>query len=171
MAVKKSNRRGQSAGKTSDRISIIPEKLGYYLTGFTDGEGSFNVSFIKRSDYKHRWKISLSFNITQKDDTIPYLFRDTMRCGTIRYRKDGICYFEVRRIKDIVQIIIPFFKRFPLLSRGKKNVFNIFCRIAWIVEDKKHLEKEGIREILKLRDSIKVSRKRKYSKREILKSY
>jgi len=171
MAVKKSNRRGQSAGKTSNRKINIPEKLGYYLSGFADGEGSFNVSLIKRGDYKYKWKVGLSFNVSQKDDTIPYLFRNTMKCGTIRYRKDGICYFEVRRVKDLVQIVIPFFRTFPLLSRNKKNVFNVFCQIVQIVDKKKHLEKEGIKEILRLRDLIRVSRKRKYSKREILKFY
>lgn len=47
MEVKKFNC-GQSAGKTFD------EKLANYLSGFTDGEESFNISVINREkDYKH----------------------------------------------------------------------------------------------------------------------
>ena len=38
MAVKKFNC-GQSAGKTSNKSKIIPEEMGYYLSGFTDGDG------------------------------------------------------------------------------------------------------------------------------------
>jgi hypothetical protein len=34
----------------------ISEKLGWFLVGFTEGEGSFNLSIIKRSDYSHRWQ-------------------------------------------------------------------------------------------------------------------
>ena len=171
MAVKKSNC-GQPAGKTSNKDMVIPIEIGYYLSGFADGEGSFNVSLINRmKDYKHGWKVSLSFNISQKDDALPKIFRRVLQCGTIRYRKDGICYFEVRKVKDIAQIVIPFFKKFPLISRDKKKTFDIFCRIVQVVRNKKHLKKEGMKEILRLRDLIKVGRKRKYSSRQILNSF
>ncbi len=163
MAVKRFNC-GQSAGKTFD-------KIGYYLSGFADGEGSFNVSIIKRSkDYRYGWKISLAFNISQKDDVLPKLFQKTLKCGTIRYRKDGICYYEVRKLNDLLLTVIPFFKRYPIVS-NKQNVFRIFSEIAILVLEKKHLAKKGMEKILKLRDLIIVGRKRKYSKEEILKSY
>ena len=169
MAVKKFNC-GQSAGKAFD-MKLISQRIGNYLSGFADGEGSFNISVINREkDYKHGWKISLCFNISQKDDIIPKLFRDTIRCGTIRYRKDGICYFDVRKVNDLVEIIVPFFQRFQLLS-GKNKVFNTFCKALKIVSNKKHLTKNGIGRILKLRSLIVVGRKRKYSNKEILDSY
>lgn len=41
-----------------------------YILGFVDGEGSFNISFIKRRDYRNRIKISASFNISQKEKEI-----------------------------------------------------------------------------------------------------
>jgi hypothetical protein len=171
MAVKKFNC-GQSAGKISNRRIRIPTKIGYYLSGFTDGEGSFNVSVINRQkDYKHGWKVSLSFSISQKDKTILFIFRKILRCGTIRYRKDGICYFEVRTIKDIIRTIIPFFKKFPLISESKKKQFEVFCCITQLVEQKQHLEKKGMRKILKLRNLITVGRRRKYSNKQILHSY
>ena len=169
MAVKKFNC-GQSAGKVFSKNGIS-EKLGYYLSGFADGEGSFNVSIINRNkDYKHGWKISLSFNISQKDDSVPKIFKEILGCGKIRYRKDGICYFETRSIKDLSEIIIPFFHRFPLLS-AKSKVFTTFCNVVEIVVQKEHLTKKGIEKILMLRDLIVVGRKRKYSNKEILKSY
>ena len=157
---------GQSAGKT------FSKSTRYYLSGFADGEGSFNVSIINRwDDYKYGWKVSLSFNISQKDDTVPKIFKNVLNCGTIRYRKDGICYFEVRRLKDLTEIIIPFFKNYSFLSKNKKKVFEIFCKIVKIINQKRHLERDGMKEILKLRDLIVVGRKRKYSKKQILNSY
>jgi hypothetical protein len=33
-------------------FSKITPQIGYYLAGFTDGEGSFHVSFRPRDDYK-----------------------------------------------------------------------------------------------------------------------
>ena len=164
MEVKKFNR-GQSAGKAFD------EKLGNYLSGFTDGEGSFNISVINREkDYKHGWKISLCFNISQKDDTVPKIFKNVLGCGKIRYRKDGICYFDVRKTDDLVKIVVPFFKKFTLLS-NKQKVFIIFCKALEIVKNKEHLTVIGMEKILKLRDEIIVGRKRKYSNKEILISY
>ncbi len=41
------NRCGQSAGKTFDE-KVISQEIGSYLSGFTDGEGSFNISIINR---------------------------------------------------------------------------------------------------------------------------
>ena len=158
-------KRGQSAGKTFDR------DLPNYLSGFTDGEGSFNISVINREkDYKHGWKISLCFNISQKDDTIPKLFKNYLGCGKIRYRKDGICYFDVRKAEDLANIVVPFFKKFPLLSK-KDETFKIFCETLELVKDKKHLAKSGMKKILELRNRIVVGRKRKYSNNEILSTY
>ena len=161
---------GQSAGKTFD-LNLISPEIGNYLSGFADGEGSFNISVINREkDYRHGWKISLCFNISQKDDTIPKLFRDTIKCGTIRYRKDGICYFDVRKVDDLVKIVVPFFLRFPLLS-AKSKVFKTFCKALDVVSNKEHLSKDGMKKILKLRNLIIVGRKRKYSNKEIIDSY
>ena len=49
-------------------VKTIPPRIGFYLAGFADGEGSFNVSFRPRNDYSLPWKISLCFNISQKDN-------------------------------------------------------------------------------------------------------
>ena len=169
MTVKMFNR-GQSAGKALNMNSISQE-LGSYLSGFADGEGSFNISVINREkDYKHGWKISLCFNISQKDDTIPKLFRKTIKCGSIRYRRDEICYFEVRATSNLVKNVVPFFQSFPLRS-NKKHVFKIFCSALNIISRKEHLVKKGMQEILRLRNLIIVGRKRKYSNKEILDSY
>ena len=48
-------------------VREIPPNIGYYLAGFTDGEGSFNVSFRPRSDYVFPWKVSLCFNVSQRE--------------------------------------------------------------------------------------------------------
>ncbi len=168
MEVKKFNRCGQSAGKILDKIK---KPMGYYLSGFADGEGSFNLSIIKRNDYRNKWKVMLSFNISQNDDTLPRLFQNNLKCGKIRYRKDGVCYFEVRSITELKKIIYPFFRKFPILSKQKSKVFEIFSQMIFIIYSKQHLEKEGMIKLIELREKIIVKRKRKYSKKEILKSY
>lgn len=147
----------------------IPSDLGNYLAGFTDGEGSFNVSFRKREDYKIPWKISLSFNVSQKDPVILSLFKKHLKCGSMRERKDdGIWYYEVTNFSAIQNNVIPFFNRFGFLSAKKKRDFSKFKKIAKLIERKDHLTLEGIKEILKIRKEMNDGGKRKYSDEEIL---
>ena len=151
----------------------IPSDLGNYLAGFTDGEGSFNVSFRKsfrkRKDYKIPWKISLSFNISQKDPVILSLFKKHLKCGSMRERKnDGVWYYEVTNFNAIQNNVIPFFRRFGFLSAKKKRDFSKFQQIAKLIETKDHLTIEGIQEILKIRKDMNDGGKRKYSDKEIL---
>ena len=97
MAVKKFNC-GQSAGKTS--VDNIPNNIGYYLSGFADGEGSFNVSIINRKkDYRHGWKVTLSFNISQKDNSVPFYV--TLPSSTFDWKiRDGINEIPIEKRDD-----------------------------------------------------------------------
>ena len=147
----------------------IPSDLGNYLAGFTDGEGSFNVSFRKRKDYKIPWKISLSFNVSQKDPVILSQFKKHLKCGSMRERKDdGVWYYEVTNFDAIQNNVIPFFNRFGFLSAKKKRDFSKFQQIAKLIENKDHLTVEGIKKILKIRKEMNDGGKRKYSDEEIL---
>ena len=147
----------------------IPSDLGNYLAGFTDGEGSFNVSFRKRTDYKIPWKITLSFNVSQKDPVILSLFKKHLECGSLRERKnDGVWYYEVTNFHAIQTNVIPFFKRFKFLSAKKKRDFSKFQQIAKLIETKEHLTIQGIQKILKIRKDMNDGGKRNYSDQEIL---
>ena len=118
-------------------VKSIPPRIGHYLAGFADGEGSFNVSFRPRKDYSLPWKVSLCFNISQKDKVILALFKRHLKCGTIRGRTDGVWYYEVNNFRAIVENVIPFFRRFQFLSAKKKKDFTKFRKIARLMEEKK----------------------------------
>ena len=151
-------------------VKKVPESIGYYLAGFTDGEGSFNLSFRKRKDYVQPWKVSLCFNVSQKDKVILTLFKRYMKCGTLRSRRDGVWYFEVNNFNAITENVIPFFNKYGFLSAKKKRDFAKFKQIAVLIKGGKHLTKNGITEILEIRNSMNdggVGR-RKYSDEEIL---
>ena len=143
-------------------------EIGYYLAGFADGEGSFNLSFRPRQDYKSPWKVSLCFNISQKDKVILTLFKRYLGCGTLRSRPDGVWYYEVNNFNAIWEKVIPFFKKYHFLSAKKKRDFSKFCEIAVIIKQEKHLKEDGIRRILEIRRDMNDGGKRKYSENEIL---
>ncbi len=161
------NQQERPIGESSNRI---PDSIGYYLAGFADGEGSFNVSFRKRKDYKAKWKISMSFNVSQRDETVLRMFQDVLGCGTLRWRKDGVCYFETTSLTAIREKVIPFFQRYKLVSK-KQQDFESWCRIALLMESEKHLTREGLEEILIIRGPMNNGGKRKYKDDEILKGF
>ena len=146
----------------------VPEKIGYYLAGFADGEGSFNISFRPRSDYRIPWKVSLCFNISQKDRVILALYKRYLGCGTLRSRQDGVWYYEVNNINAIVENIIPFFIRYNFLSAKKKRDFAKFQAIVELMKQDAHLSHEGMQRILAIRSDMNDGGKRKYSDAEIM---
>jgi len=149
----------------------MKREIGFYLAGFTDGEGSFNASFRPRKDYKMPWKISLCFNISQKDKVILTLFKRYLGCGTLRSRSDGIWYYEVNAFDMIWEKVIPFFKKYPFLSAKKKRDFSKFCQIAELINKGEHLTEKGILKILEFRRDMNDGGKRKYTEIEILQKF
>ena len=150
-------------------LAKIKPSIGYYIAGFTDGEGSFNVSLRQRYDYRNQWKITASFNISQKDRVILAMVKKHLRCGTLRERQDGIVYYEVTNIQSLHENIIPFFERFHFLSANKKKNFAIFKKIIDLIYRKEHLKSEGFQKILQLREQLNQGkgRKRKYTIQDI----
>ncbi len=146
-------------------LKNIPQEVGWYLAGFTDGEGSFNVSLKKVSDYQLGWKLDPSFNVSQKDISNLILFKKVLGTGTLRKRKDGIIYFEIRNYEMLFQRVLPFFEKFNFRSQSKVRNFSIFKKIIEAINKKEHLTKEGFEKILQLREKLNEGkgRKRKYS--------
>lgn len=149
-------------------VRKIPPHVGYYLAGFADGEGSFNVVFRPRPDYRMPWKISLCFNVSQRERVILALFKRYLGCGTLRQRDDGIWYYEVNNFNALVENVIPFFERFRFLSAKKKRDFAKFKKVARIIQEGRHMTVEGLREILKIRRDMNDGGKRRYTEEEIL---
>ncbi len=151
-------------------VNQVPPDIGHYLAGFADGEGSFNVVFRPRDDYRMPWKVSLCFNVSQRDAVILSLFKRHLGCGTMRQRQDGVWYYEVNNQRAILENVIPFFERFRFLSAKKKRDFAKFKKIARLIADEQHLDQAGIRRILEIRAGMNDggAGRRKYSDEDIL---
>ena len=145
-------------------LNSIPNEIGYYLVGFIDGEGSFNVS-LRKKDYGAGWQISPVFNVSQRDETILSLMKRHLVCGSIRMRKDGVHYYEVTNLSSLRDKVIPFLNKFQLLSSSKKKNFRILKEIVEIMLAGSHNNPEGFNQILKLRETLNEGRgrKRKYN--------
>lgn len=151
----------------------VPDHIGWYLSGFCDGEGSFNASLRMRKDHKLHWQIVLTFNVAQRDISNLLQLQKYLNCGRLQKRRDGVHYFVVTNYIDLVEKVIPFFERFTLQSEAKKRNFEIFKHIAMIVYSGEHLARDGFMKIVDLRELLNEGkgRTRKYARADVIKDF
>src|SRR3989338_11576171 len=158
--------------RTQEWLDKIPHELGFYLSGFVDGEGSFNVSLRQKPDYHLKWQVVLSFNVSQRDMTNLLTLKEVLGCGIIKKRKDGVYSLDITTPSNVILKVIPFFRRFPFRSEKAKTNFAIFCKIAALMNLGNHRNSKGLRKILALRETLNIvkGRTRKYSEADVLKT-
>ena len=153
-------------------LNQISRELGYYLAGFVDGEGSFNVSLRQKPDYQIKWQVVLSFNVSQRDLTNLLTLKEVLGCGIIKRRRDGVYSLDITKPLNVILKVIPFFQRFPFRSEKAIKNFAIFCKIAALMSLGNHRNAQGLKEILALRETLNQGkgRTRKYSQIDVLKT-
>ena len=134
-------------------LEEVPDDRGHWIAGFVDGEGSFNVPIRRERTRRLPWRVSLSFNVSQRGRQAADLMRSTFGVGTIRQRSDGVVYYEVTRPPHLEERILPFFRRFPL-GGSKASDLAVFEQILVLVQSGRHLDPQGIREIMALRNRM-----------------
>ena len=80
----------QERPSPSDWLDGIPLDVGHYIKGFVEGEGSFNVPIIRERDRCLPWRVTLSFNVSQRGAESPLFLKDTLQVGRVRGRGDGV---------------------------------------------------------------------------------
>jgi len=150
----------QERPKNMKNINDIPANIGWYIAGFVDGEGSFNVSFRRRPDHSIGWQTVLTLNVAQRDKTVLALMKQHLKCGRLQARRDGVWYYVVANPRSIEERIIPFFERFGFLSAKSKRNFKLFKEITHLVSERKHLTREGLKEIARIRELLNEGRGR-----------
>ena len=136
-------------------VSIPEVKLAQiinsnWLVGFVEAEGCFNVQIFK-STTKTGEAVKLSFIITQhiRDEKLMISLIELLKCGKI-FKNRETFDFKVSKLSDILNKIIPFFKKYPILGM-KALDFDDWCKVAELMKNKIHLTAEGLEEIRKIK--------------------
>jgi hypothetical protein len=153
------------------------ELIGHYIAGFVDGEGSFHVAVYKTKNVKLGWQIILEFHVSQNYDRRATLkmIQSMLGCGYIKPNhkmraNDKTCVFVVRNHHDLREKVIPFFRQYRILS-SKNDDFEKFARVVELMHQSRHLEINGLKEILQIAFSMnKNGQYRKQSYHTILNS-
>lgn len=144
--------------------------LPWFVTGLTEGEGCFAISFSKRNKMKFGIEVRPSFSLSQHKANLLLLQRvqSYFAVGALRFsRRDATYKYETRSIADIQRAIVPHFNEYPLYGT-KKNDFALFAQICRLIAHGKHRNKDYLREIIDLSYQMNSSGARRYTKQELL---
>jgi len=140
--------------------SIVSCKLNlinpFFITGFTDGEGSFMISVRKSPAHRQGWKVQASFVITlhKKDLELLKSIQSSLGgIGSIDPKGEDMIQLRLFSIEQITNIIIPHFDKYPLLTQ-KKADFELFKLAVEIINQKGHLTPKGLQEIVNIKASM-----------------
>ena len=126
-----------------------------FATGLIDAEGSFTVSVLKSLYTKTGWVVNARFKITVHIvdlDLILNLQKYFKGVGKIVIFKET-CTYRVDKLKDILEVIIPHFDKYPLVTQ-KLADYILFKKIVNLMVNKEHLTLEGLKTMLSFKSSL-----------------
>lgn len=145
-----------------------------YLIGFVEGEGMFYIGIVPSRETKTGWQVIYFFKVSQNPigKIVLEEFQSRLDCGYIKSNSktdltDKSLAFVVRDLTSLRDKIVPFFENKLVI---KRDAFEKFKRVISIVDQKKHLTKEGITEILAIAYSMN-TQKRRVAMEKILEAY
>ena len=141
-----------------ERVPLDP----WFVTGLTDGEGCFCVSFAVRSKLRTGLEVrpSFSLSLNERDRSLLEDLQMFFGCGWIRQSKsDRTFKYEARSVDDLIDPIVPHFERYPL--RGiKATSFEAFANVCRMIEQGDHLRRNGLRKIIYIAYEMNLGKRR-----------
>lgn len=112
-----------------------------WVSGFVDGEGCFTGSL--QIDKRSTWGLQpqAEFNVVQNNvdrlllEVLKEHFNDR---GGVYFRPNNISVYSVRTIKDLKEVIIPYFINYPLIS-NKARELETFSKYLDVLSENKHV--------------------------------
>lgn len=121
-----------------------------WVVGFVDGEGCFYVGINPHPDMKVGYQVLPEFRVVQheRDIQVLYALKRFFRCGVVRRNREDRYELRIRKLSCLLRVV-EFFEKHPL--KTKKNAdFKKFARIVRWMAEGKHLEREGLIQIIEL---------------------
>ena len=141
-----------------------------YISGLTQTDGSFFCSIIASAKHRFGLQFRPKFTITADLDSKFVLDAIMLyfKCGIVTTNlKNHTAEYEVVRLDDLMKIIIPHFKAYPVFC-AKLHAFELFSQIVLALYNKDKRTIEGRRELLKLALSMNTTTNRTEDRLELL---
>ena len=125
-----------------------------WVVGFVDGEGCFHVSLNRHDEMTVGYQVLPEFVVVQheRDLQVLHAIKRFFKGGVVRRNHGDRYCLRIRKLNTL-DSVCDFFKRHPL--KTKKNVdFEKFRKIVYLINQKRHLEREGLFEIIDIAMSM-----------------
>ena len=127
-----------------------------WVTGFSDAESSFSLKISKKSTSKSGWSVIPEFRIELhcRDTLLLRKIQSFFGVGIIseRINRNTVVY-SVQSYKDIVNVILPHFDKYPLITQ-KKADYLLFKQAVNLLNFKAISDIEMVRQIISIRASM-----------------
>ena len=140
------------------QVSSLKRIKPMWLSGFTDGDGSFSIKLTTRKNNKIQ--VELHFRLTQhiRDAYLLRVITEYLGCGKVYIRSNGLaCDLEVHNLPDNMDKIIPFFETNSLVTEKLKD-FKDFTLVAELIKNRDHLTPEGLAKIIEIKSNMNMNR-------------
>lgn len=135
--------------KEKDQSSL---RRSYWLAGFTDADGSFQIKAISRKDRKQGYEIRLKLQIDLKTKFILDQIKEEFG-GYLGYRKPQDTWYYETTSFGSAKKVINYFDYYHLLSSKHINYLK-WRKVYRIIQRKEHITKKGIESILKIKSTM-----------------
>jgi len=148
-------------------VPSLPSRLDpFFVTGFTDAEGSFILSINKSTRYKVGWSVVACYQIVLniKDVDILYRIQEYFEgVGSVTISKDRAIYM-VNGHSDLIKVILPHFDAVPLITKKQADYILFRKALLDFIQDKKHLTLKGVEGLVAIRASMNLGLKENLKK-------
>lgn len=154
------SQRRTSAGDAKKQRGVLspsptPNNLNpHWVTGFSDAESCFGFRVRKNPKLKVGWEVMPYFfiGLHVKDVSILLDIKQFFGVGNISRNKESALY-QVNSLKDLVNVIIPHFESYPLLTKKKADFLLLKLAIE-LIKQKEHKNIEGIHKLIGIKASL-----------------
>jgi hypothetical protein len=156
----------ENSSAAENQQERLIKKIGW-ITGFVDGEGCFSIHFVRqphrlrRRGYKTGYQVAHEFAVTQGARSLEclYMLKQFFGVGNVYLNrrhdnhKEDLYRFSVARRNDLIETIIPFFRRHTLRT-AKQHDFEKFVECVEMMRQERHLTVSGLLEIAAVTETM-----------------
>ena len=133
------------------KLNLDKDLKNHWLAGFSDADASFQIKIINKNN-NNKVEVRLNFQIDQKFSNILLLIKEFLG-GNLGYRKFQDTYYYGSTSFGSAKKVINYFDYYHLLSSKQINYLK-WRKAYLIIQNKNHLNKEGIDKIIKLKNNM-----------------
>jgi hypothetical protein len=121
-----------------------------WVVGFVDAEGCFFVGVHPHPEMAAGYQVLPELTVVQheRDVQVLHALKAFFECGAVRRNHADRYALRIRKL-ECLRGVTEFFERHPLKTK-KRVDFHKFRKVLRMMEEGKHLTREGVREIVSI---------------------